>query len=388
MIDTDVESCNPVEQANGDRIGADSGSSSRLVRLAPGSFKLATEPNEALAQLIAHIADCEETDKISVRGKARARVDVAFGEIFVDVDLGEQPHILQMDGVRGLRSSPVQYTNLQVIEASSDYLKIIFSLYLNNPSKTVQLALPDSDLTMAAFYRGSYVGRAHIPKGFKLQSGPVAVHDIHFRYCPPPEVEKAVRDIPANFLSGRTTTLEIRGDDESSEIPMLIPALKSIQLSFDLKPMIDRTLIDSISITLGVTALTAASVDAEFVVNNPLGVPFDLCAMSFMASYEGKPFGSCTVTYEPNHPLRVPAGSVKQPGQQRSSPVTVALAQPLEQMVGAFLKSKGQIMLDLEVAARVEIQGFQIPNFDYRQPSLPLTIKGLEGLSKWMKFLP
>ncbi len=105
--------------------------------------------------------------------------------------------------------------------------------------------------------------------------------------------------------------------------------------------------------------MTAASVDAEFVVNNPLGVPFDLCAMSFMASYKGQPFGSCTVTYEAEHPLRVPAGSVKQPGQQRSSPVTVTLAQPLESMVGAFLKSKGTIMLDLEVAARVEIQWFQ-----------------------------
>ncbi len=243
-------------------------------------------------------------------------------------------------------------------------------------------------MTMAAFYRGSYVGRAHIPKGFKLGSGPVAVHDIHFRYCPLPQSERAVRDIPANFLSGRTTTLEIRGDDESSEIPLLIPALKNIQLSFDLKPMMDRTLIDSISITLGVTALTSASVDAEFVVNNPLGVPFDLCAMSFMATYKGAPFGSCTVTYEAEHPLRVPAGSVKQNGQQKSSPVTVTLAQPLESMVGAFLKSKGQLLLDLEVNARVEIQGFKIPNFNYRQPALPLNIKGLEGLSKWMKFLP
>ena len=388
QINTNVQSCTPCQESNDDSNTNGPGRSRRLVRLAPGSFKLVTKPTEGLAQLIAHIADCEETRKISIRGKARARVDVALGEIFVDVDLGKHPHVLQMEGLRGLRSSPVQYTNLQVVEASSEYLKIVFSLYLNNPSKTFQLTLPDTDLTMAAFYKGSYVGRAHIPKGFKLSSGPVAVHDIHFRYCPPPEVEKEVRDIPANFLSGRITTLEIRGDDDSSEIPLLIPALKNIRLSFVLKPMIDRTLIDSISITLGVTALTAASVDAEFVVNNPLGVPFDLCAMSFMATYKGKPFGSCTVDYEPNHPLRVPAGNVKEPGQQRSAPVSVLLAQPLEDMVGAFLKAKGQLMLDLEVAARVEIQGFKIPNFHYHQPQLPLTIKGLEGVSKWMKFLP
>lgn len=388
-LDGDVQSCIPCEEASGDSSKMDeSAKTCRLVRLAPGSFHLATKPTEGLGQLIAHIADCEETDKISIRGKARARVDMALGEIYVDVDLGKHPHVLQMDGVRGLRSSPVQYRNLQVVEASSGYLKIVFSLYLNNPSKSFQFALPDTHMTMAAFYRGMYVGRAHIPKGFKLGTGPVAVHDIHFRYCPPLEAKQAVRDIPANFLSGRTTTLEIRGDDESSEIPLLVPALKSIKLSFALKPMMDRTLIDSISIALGVTALTASSVDAEFVVNNPLGVPFDLCAMSFMAYYKGQPFGSCTVKFEADRPLRVPAGSVKLPGRQKSAPVTVTLAQPLEDMVGAFLKSKGQLMLDLEVAAKVEIQGFQIPDFNYRQPQLPLNIKGLEGISKWMKFLP
>ncbi len=385
---TDVVSCTPVEPSRGDSDVDASVKTCCEVRLASGSLKLVTDSGDGLAQLIAHIADSEETDRISIRGRARARVGVALGDISVDVDLGRQPHILAIDGLRGLRSSPVQYTNLQVVEASREYLKIVFSLYLNNPSKTLQVALPDTDLTMAAFYRGAYVGRAHIPKGFSMESGPVAVHDIHFRYCPAPEMEKAVRDIPANFLSGRTTTLEIRGDDESSEIALLIPALKNIRLTFELRPMMDRTLIDSISITLGVTALTSASVDAEFVVNNPLGVPFDLCTMSFMATYKGKPFGSCTVSYERDHPLRVPAGSVKQPGQQQSSPVTVALAQPLEDMVGAFLKSKGELLLDIEVNARVEIQGFKIPNFNYRQPQLPLTIKGLEGLSKWMRFLP
>ncbi len=105
QLDTNVQSCTPIELSNGE-IKADGViKSSRLVRLAPGCFKLITQPGEGLAQLIAHIADCEETDKISIRGKARARVEVALGEIYVNVDLGKHPHVLQMDGVRGLRSS-------------------------------------------------------------------------------------------------------------------------------------------------------------------------------------------------------------------------------------------------------------------------------------------
>ncbi|PWZ01864.1 hypothetical protein BCV70DRAFT_198143 [Testicularia cyperi] len=360
----------------------------KQLRIKPTSFSLVTENSSGLAELIAHLADCDVSDKVSVRGRAAARVETALGELWVDIDLGEKRHPLTIQGLRGLRSSPVQYTNLQVVEASPEFLKIIFSLYLNNPSKSLSIMVGPSELTMGAYYRGSYVGRAYIGRGFELPCGPVNVHDIHFKYCPRPEDEKHVRDIPANFLSGRSTVLEIRGDDSSTQLPVLNPALKNIRLSFELKPMIDRTLIDSISITLGVSALTAAAVEATFVVNNPLGVPFDLCAMSFMASYQGSPFGSCTVQFQNNNPLRVPPGSPKQPGQQQSSPVIVTLAQPLEKMVGAFLKSKGSILLDLDVTAKVEIQGFQIPVFNYRQPKLPLNIKGLEAISKWMKFLP
>ncbi len=92
-IDTNVQSCTPVEESQDDVVEGGVSKSSRMVRLAPGSFKLVTEHTEGLAQLIAHIADCDEaTTRISIRGKARARVEVALGEIYVDVDLGSSPH--------------------------------------------------------------------------------------------------------------------------------------------------------------------------------------------------------------------------------------------------------------------------------------------------------
>ena len=365
---------------------AEEGGVSKHITLQPKGFELCTEDDQILGDMILHVADCENTDKISVRGTGHAKLSTVLGEVAISVDLGERNHSLDIEGMRSLRSSPVQYTNLQVVDASPEFLKIVFSLYLNNPSEFLQIRIDDSELSMGAYYRGAYVGRAYIGKGLFIPSGPVAVHDIHFRYSP--SDEKHVREIPANFLSGKSTMLEIRGDDQSIDQPCLLPTLKNIQLAFELKPIMQQTLIDSISITLGMGMLTSSMVDCVFVVNNPLGVPFDLCALSFMATYRSDPFGSCTIRYAHGSPLRVAPGTPKEPGKQASSPVPVTLAQPLEKLVGTFLQTKGTILLDVELSARVEIQGFKIPVFDYHQPQLPLHIKGLGGISGLLKLFP
>ncbi|EPQ27934.1 uncharacterized protein PFL1_04678 [Pseudozyma flocculosa PF-1] len=356
------------------------------IQLQPSQFTLHADDEELLGEAVAHICSCETTDLIRVTGRARARILTALGTLWIAVSLQAQQHTLAISGLRNLASSPVQYTNLQVVEATPAFLKIVFSLYLNNPSRSLQVRI-QSPFSMAAYYRGVCVGRAYIGGGFAMPSGPVAVHDIHFRYCPDARSEAQVRDIPANFLSGRTTTLEIRGDAESIEDRTLQRALEGVRLRFDLKPMISASLIDSISITLGVGVLTANTVSCEFTVLNPLGVPFDLLSLSFVASYRSAPFGSCTVHYERQSPLRVPPGTKDQPGRQTSSPVDVVLAQPLETVVGAFLKEKGSIYLDVDLEAKVEIGGFEIPVFQYRQPRLPLVVKGLGGVGGLLKLI-
>lgn len=190
-----------------------------------------------------------------------------------------------------------------------------------------------------------------------------------------------------SFLSGETTRLEIRGDADSTSIDALRPALSALRLTFDLKPILDRTLISSIEIALGAKMLTNNSVECEFGIANPLAVPIDLTSLSFVANYKGKPFGSASLKWPEGEPLRVQPGTPTQPGQATGQ-CLVRLSQRLDKLVKAFLSERGQLYLQVSLSAGVEMGGYRIPVFEYTQERLPLNIKNLSAVSKLLWALP
>ncbi|CAO1619093.1 unnamed protein product [Jaminaea pallidilutea] len=374
---TDSRSDSEVEYASG------------TVKMSLSEFQVKTH-SDAFPKMITHVFDCEESDRISLLGVAHVKVRTALGVLPVHVDLGEA-HKLRIRGMRSLRTSPTDYTNLQVVGATRERLKVNFDLYLNNPSKNVMFTLPDTGLSFAAFYRGAFVGRAYVGGDsgpFSLTSGPCAFKNVHFMYYPSEDEEEDVRQLPANFLSGKVTPLEIRGDDESTDLPALRPALSSLRLAFDLRPLVDRTLIASIEITLGAKVLTANSVECEFGISNPLKVPIDLTSLSFTANYKGKPFGTSSMNWPEGKALRVEPGSGPEGPGQASGQCLVRLGQRLDQLVKAFLKERGQIFLQVDLKAGVEMGGYRIPVFEYTQERLPLHIRNLQGVSKLLWALP
>lgn len=332
------------------------------LKIALDHFSLKTESN-IFANLIHHVFDCEESNRISLRGVAHVSARTAIGTLPCHVNLGDA-HKLRIKGMRSLSTSPTDYTGLQVVDASPERLKVTFDLFLNNPSKNVTFHLPDSGLSFAAFYRGAYVGRAYVGGDngpFSLTSGPCAFKNVSFMYSPKESEGMSVRQLPANFLSGKVTSLEIRGDENSTELASLRPALSSLRLAFDLKPLADRMLIASISIALGAKVLTANAVECEFVISNPLLVPIDLTSLSFVANYKGKRFGSASMTWPEGQLLRVmPGEGPSKPGQS-SGQCLVSLGQRLDQLVKAFLKERGQIYVQVDLSAGVEMGGYRIP---------------------------
>ena len=381
---------------------------SRKLRIDLRAFKLLPANNEVLSDMIEHVFLCDQSERISLRGKARATVSTAIGKLSVEVDLANQ-HIIRVQGLKGLQSSPVQYSDLQVVDANAQRLDVRFNLFLNNPSKSVRVTLLDSDLSMAAYFQGSYVGRAFVAKDrFDFPSGPLHMKDVHFSYEPKADEHMDVRKLPANFLSGEISTLEIRGDDQSTDIIILRKALKSLRLTFDLAALINKTLIDNITITLGLSMLTASSVDTSceyhaaslvaasltspltaVIVNNPLGATIDLLSLSFVARYKDQPFGESRVDFRRTEQgrVRVQPGTPQDPGQATGH-CTVIMAQHLDKLVRTFIQSRGRIDLDVQLQAEVEIQGFAIPLFEYTQGRLPLIIKGLESVQKLLWVLP
>ena len=114
---------------------------------------------------------------------AKASATTAVGRVSVQVDLSQ--HSIHVKGLRGLQSHPVRYTGLEVVGANSKALDVRFSLHLHNPSESIKVSMLDSDLSMAAFFRGSYVCRAFVAKQrFDFPSGPLELKDVRFAYEP------------------------------------------------------------------------------------------------------------------------------------------------------------------------------------------------------------
>lgn len=182
-----------------------SSSQTSEVEFAKGSLKLAMSnfdletSGPAFPKMIHHVFDSIETERLSVRGEALITVRTALGSLPCKISLGAA-HKLSITGMRALRTSPTDYTDLQVVDGNTDHLVVKFNLFLNNPSKNITFALPDSGLNFAAFYRGAFVGRAFVGGSdgpFELTSGPVSLPNVTFKYSPKESEEKAVRQLPA-----------------------------------------------------------------------------------------------------------------------------------------------------------------------------------------------
>lgn len=109
-------------------------------------------------------------------------------------------------------------------------------------------------------------------------------------------------------------------------------------------------------------------------------MPIDLLTLSFSAMYQSQPFGSASDSFKGERACVIPAGTPQRPGRTTGH-IPVRLAQSLDRIVKTFLAERGTIYLDVEVEARVSLQGFSIPVFEYKQ-TLPLIVEGLTGVSK------
>ncbi len=405
--EADIEDSQITEESSHGEAGVPQ---TRTLKLDLQSFRLVLSDETVMSDLIEHAFQCKTTDRVGLRGRATATARTAAGPLKVELDLAGR-HKIQLQGLNGLRDSPLGYQNLQVIDADPQKLDVRFDLLLSNPSHSLKVSLQDTDLSFAGYFAGAYVGRAYVAKGhFDFPTGNILMKDVRFDYEPSQNEHLNVRKLPANFLSGEVSTLEIRGDDKTCDIPVLRKAFNSLAMRFDLQALINKTLIDNITITLGLSMLTASSVECscEFdlivlrpadlrltcflfavIVNNPLGAVFELRALSFVARYKGQPFGSSSVNFRQSgrKPLLVKTGSPKNPGQETGY-CTVKLAQSLDKLVKTFIQARGRVDLDVQLQAEVEIQGFAIPLFEYTQHRLPLLINGLEGVQKLLWVLP
>lgn len=357
------------------------------IHLSLEAFELKTEGNEELGSMVSHAiqAGPDGTSQISLRGTAKAQVQTVLGILDVRVKLGKD-HKVKIAGLDGLRTSPFQYTSLEVVSANPKYIVAKLDLSLNNPSESIRVRIPDSSLTMAAYFEDAFLGDVLIGgdgKGVNLNSGPIKLPGVEFRYRPASSSEPLIRPMLTQFLSGKTSTLSIRGHSKSSTNAALSKALGALDLKVEVKP-IDRDILHRISVQLGINVVTSNTIDAKYTMKNPIKLDIDILHLEVAAFYKGKPFGTASKSYNKEsktNRLLLPAGQ-----QVIENDLVIKLSTPLDKLVAAFINERGSIVLELQLKAVLDINGFIIPNFEYNQ-DVPLDVTGLQGVAKLLRLV-
>ncbi|UZJ54870.1 hypothetical protein CBS101457_004190 [Exobasidium rhododendri] len=362
-------------------------STSGKIRISLQAFELKTDVEGGMGEMISHAmqAGPDGTSQISLRGTAKVVIKTVLGLLDIRVQLGKD-HLVKVAGLDGLRTSPFQYTSLEVVSANPKYILARLDLFLNNPSESIRVRIPDSSLTMSAYFKDAFLGDVILGgdgKGIVLNSGPIKLPDVEFRYRPTSSSEPRIRPMLTQFLSGNISTLSIRGHSKSSINSDLAQALAGLSMDVEVRP-IDKDILNRISVQLGMNVVTSNSIDAKYKMRNPIKLDIDILHLEVLATYRSRPFGTASKSYDKNNPknrLLLPAGQ-----DQISNDLIIKLSTPLDKLVWAFLDERGSIVLDVEIKAVMDIKGFIIPNFEYTQ-RVPLDVTGLQGVAKLLKLV-
>lgn len=408
------------------------------VKLSLKAFDVEAREDDVLGDMISHIfqAGPRGANRIFLRGEAHISVRTVLGTLRLAVQLGID-HKLDLSGLDGLRNSPLRYTDFDIVSANPKYIQIKMNIQSHNPSENVTIHLPDSSLSLSAYYDGSFVGDVIIGgegKGVSLGSGPLSLNGVEFRYRPTSSSEQAVRPVISRLFSGLPCELSIRGHRSSSVNSALVQALRLIDVPIEIAPLGSNDLLSLIKVQLGISVVTSNSLDATYLLDNPINLPIDVLHLEVDAFYRSQPFGKASKTYHKDGVVKgraldnksgSPANGTGSPGStQDGSPavkgkslpgqsnrtstssvnprlqrlllepqvrkfqgaLVVKLSQPLDQLVKAFLLERGNIVLDVRLRARLDVEGYIIPHFEYRQ-DVPLEVSGLQGVARLLRLI-
>lgn len=405
---------------------------SRRVKLSLKQFDLNVENDEEVTgDMISHIFETgpEGTDRIRLNGVAHVTVKTVLGVLRLSVPLGQE-HKLDIVGLDGLRNSPIHYTNFVIESGNPKFIQISLDVQSHNPAQGLTLNVPDSSLTLGVYYKNAFVGDVILGrdgKGVVINPGPVAISGVEFRYRPTEKSATVAQQMLSNLFSGETCQLAIRGHKKSSINSALTQALRLVDVPIHIQPLGDNTILDLIRVQLGVSVLTSNSIDATYYINNPIALPIDVLHLEVKAFHRSQPFGQATKTYtkegvltgklsdgtpasqfgtEANTPKDPNSGTID--GSRRTSTssgnprlqrflippsarkfqgaLVVKLDTPLDQLVAAFLKERGSIVLDVHLRLKLDIGGYVIPDMNYRQ-KVPLEVYGLQGVARILRLI-
>jgi hypothetical protein len=126
--------------------------------------------------------------------------------------------------------------------------------------------------------------------------------DVHF--APQGDAVSAGRTLLENFLQGIDANTAIVGTTSATNVQSLKQALSQIRLSPVTIPALNRTLIQSVSLTFPQNIVDTGVATTTFTLSNPFTASINLLQMAASASFQGINLGSIPSTDVSAHPIR------------------------------------------------------------------------------------
>jgi hypothetical protein len=197
--------------------------------------------------------------------------------------------------------NPPTVADLTILAGTENQLFMGIFVILTNPSK---YSTSIGQVSFDMFYKDKKIGTTVIPD-LSVVPGPNPVTALAILDDP----AKNAKELLQLFLTGQPTTLNIKGNEQSTNITSLKPAFKAIDITSTLPPFTKPFLKSSKMVTDNQTVATNVSLGiAE--ISNPFVTPISIYSMNSTFSFNGNILGSVEQDLHDN-PIFIPGNTVQ-----------------------------------------------------------------------------
>eukprot|EP01125_Pyxidicula_operculata_P003404 TRINITY_DN1414_c0_g1_i1.p1 TRINITY_DN1414_c0_g1~~TRINITY_DN1414_c0_g1_i1.p1 ORF type:complete len:642 (+),score=162.30 TRINITY_DN1414_c0_g1_i1:413-2338(+) len=158
---------------------------------------------------------------ITLQATAAVNISLDFGEIIL-YDIPVQ-QVLNLTGLNGFRTYPINITSAQVIGGQPGMVTLLLYLNLYNPSIAI---IYMGKLSLEVYFEGAYIGIGTI-RDVHLAVGSNEFEVIANAYQTV-DNGPSLETFLSNYICGITSNITLKGYQNSSTVPLLIPGLSTL----------------------------------------------------------------------------------------------------------------------------------------------------------------
>lgn len=261
--------------------------------------------------------------------------------------------------------NPPVVQDLTILAGTSNQLFMGIVVVLTNPSK---YSTSVGQVSFDMFYKDKKIGTTVIPD-LSVVPGPNPVTVMAI--LDDPEKNADTSELFKLFLTGQSATVNIKGNDHSTNITSLKPAFKAINIPSNMPPLTTPFIKSSNIVFDDQTATTNVSTGVVEMIN-PFVAPISIYSVNSSFSFNGIELGSLEQDLY-NNPIFIPGNTV----QTLQFPVKMVMDPVVSLSVLRTLALQNN--LDVTVLdSLIALSGFDVPGADLNAKPTPEILQSFD----------